>query len=175
MYSKWNTLILICLVLAFSLLIFGVSQSKKIDELSLSVYEYPEVSNTVKVEYKRDEYDLTLGRISANWFDPENQLLIQGAHMKNMIEELSELEIVSRHKIDDLAHFGLSSEEVIRVKLFNSQDDVIAGVLIGSSGDISETFFIKREDQEEAFLVRGDRSLFDMRVARVTNDPSEVR
>lgn len=141
---------------------------------SQAIYSYDEMLNTTSMSLKKDGLELNLGRSQVGWIDGDAKKLVGGENINTMIGELADAEIISTLSVQDEEAYGFDNEERIEITLLDANDESKADFIVGKAGDIEGSFFLKDKINNKAFLVSADRGVFDLRIANVVSDPSEL-
>lgn len=139
-----------------------------------TIYSYDDMLNSVTLGVKKGDFDLMLGRSQAGWIDGDNKKLIGGNSVTAMVGEIADAEILAVLAEENEDIYGFAGEERIEITLLNANDEPRADFIVGKEGDVEGSFFLKDKISNKTYLVSANKEIFDLRVANIVSDPSEL-
>ena len=174
MYNNKITWFLLLIIFVFSFGVFFRNKQKITTKNTTSLFSYKEIAEASEMQYRNLDEDLSLKKIELGWYDSEKKRLIQLDEVRKLLDGLSEMRVISTQNSKDIADLGFGENEKIFIQMNDANHKNLVELFVGSNGETEGTFFVKKGESSEVILVKGNKKIFDMRIADVTHNPSDL-
>jgi len=161
--------IILAVVIVVSVILLLLHRSEKV-HYRLPDLERIQAENIETIEIKTPERELTITRSDGQWMLGEKRFPADASkieELEKVIGQLQVTELISR--AEDYHRYGLGEENVIEVKAFDSDGELLREFAVGEASATNQHTYVRfPEDQNvyharDSFRYRLDRSMDDLR------------